>query len=224
MIPYFDYQFRVIVIGDSMVGKSSFLRTFVEGRFSNVCDPTVGVDFYSRTVRVRSDKYVKLQLWDTAGQEKFRSIAKSYYRNCVGVFILFDLTDRETFEHIPGWFEEALSSIRCPTPVFVIVGHKLDRCAERRVTKFEAECLAQRLGDLVYIETSSITGENIERSFEILAEAVYANVIRGEYRQLTSTGDWDGVKVSENAKLAASIAQQSLRMQSTNSESARGCC
>ncbi|KAF6768417.1 hypothetical protein AHF37_09705, partial [Paragonimus kellicotti] len=122
MIPYFDYQFRVIVIGDSMVGKSSFLRTFVEGRFSNVCDPTVGVDFYLQTVRVRSDKYVKLQLWDTAGQEKFRSIAKSYYRNCVGVFILFDLTDRETFEHIPRLFEEALSSIRCPTPVFVIVG------------------------------------------------------------------------------------------------------
>ncbi|KAF6768416.1 hypothetical protein AHF37_09704 [Paragonimus kellicotti] len=96
--------------------------------------------------------------------------------------------------------------------------------AFEQVTKFEAECLAQRLGDLVYIETSSITGENIERSFEVLAEAVYANVIRGEYRQLTSTGDWDGVKVSENAKLAASIAQQSLRMQSTNSESPRGCC
>ncbi|TGZ73888.1 hypothetical protein CRM22_001252 [Opisthorchis felineus] len=224
MVPYFDYQFRLIVIGDSMVGKSSFLRTFVEGNFSNVCDPTVGVDFYSRIVRIRSDKYVKLQLWDTAGQEKFRSIAKSYYRNCVGVFVLFDLTDRETYEHVPSWFEEALSSIRCLTPVVMIVGHKSDKQGDRQVTKLEAACLAERLGDLVYMETSSVTGQNIEKSFEIMAETVYNNMLRGDYQQLTSAGDWDGVKVSHNAALAASIAQQSLLQQYPDAETSRGCC
>ncbi|OON17375.1 Ras family protein [Opisthorchis viverrini] len=224
MVPYFDYQFRLIVIGDSMVGKSSFLRTFVEGNFSNVCDPTVGVDFYSRIVRIRNDKYVKLQLWDTAGQEKFRSIAKSYYRNCVGVFVLFDLTDRETYEHVPSWFEEALSSIRCLTPVVMIVGHKSDKQSDRQVTKVEAACLAERLGDLVYMETSSVTGQNIEKSFEIMAETVYNNMLRGDYQQLTSTGDWDGVKVSHNAALAASIAQQSLLQQYPDAETSRGCC
>ncbi|CAL8081956.1 unnamed protein product [Calicophoron daubneyi] len=227
MIPYFDYQFRVIIIGDSMVGKSSILRTFVEGNFSNLCDPTVGVDFYTRTVRLSCDKYVKLQLWDTAGQEKYRSIAKSYYRNCVGVLIMFDITDRETFEHVPGWYEEALCSIRCPTPVFLIVGHKADRSAERQVTKFEGECLAQRLGDHLYIETSSLSGQNIEKTFEILSENIYSNLKRGVYEQITSTGDWDGIKVVQNAALAASIAKQSLRVRDGDSEASSsrgGCC
>lgn len=76
MYPYFDYQFRVIIIGNSMVGKSTFLRTFAEGNFSKLCDPTVGVDFFSRTISMPNSKYVKLQLWDTAGHEKFR-----YYWN-----------------------------------------------------------------------------------------------------------------------------------------------
>ncbi|CAH8641976.1 unnamed protein product [Dicrocoelium dendriticum] len=224
MIPYFDYQFRVIIIGDSMVGKSSFLRTFVEGRFTNVCDPTVGVDFYCRTVRVQDDKYVKLQLWDTAGQEKFRSIAKSYYRNCVGAFILFDLTDRETYEHVPGWYDEAVCCVRSQCPVFVIVGHKADKADERQVTRMEAECLTQRLGDHVYIETSSVTGQNIEKSFRVMAESVYTNVIAGKYAMLSSMSDWDGVKVNPNATLAASIANQSLQFDQPHAETSGGCC
>nr|AAW25327.1 SJCHGC06553 protein [Schistosoma japonicum] len=87
MLPYFDYQFRVIIIGDSMVGKSSLMKSFVEGNFSPVSDPTIGVDFFSRTVRIQEEVFVKLQLWDTAGQEKFRSITPSYYRNWVGVIM-----------------------------------------------------------------------------------------------------------------------------------------
>ncbi|TPP57088.1 RAB39 member RAS oncogene family [Fasciola gigantica] len=226
MISYFDYQFRIIIIGDSMVGKSSFLRTFVKGTYSTVCDPTVGVDFYSRTVRVSGDKYVRLQFWDTAGQEKFRSIAKSYYRNCVGAFIMFDITDRETYENVPSWYQEALSSIRCTSPVVVIVGHKADRQAERQVTRLEAECLAQRLGDHQYVETSSVTGQNIEKSVQMMAEVVYRNVIDGFYEELSSTGDWDGVKVSQNAALAASIANQSLRIHNAEPEPSfgAGCC
>ncbi|CAH8858130.1 unnamed protein product, partial [Trichobilharzia szidati] len=183
MLPYFDYQFRVIIIGDSMVGKSSLMKSFVEGNFSSVSDPTIGVDFFSRTVRIQEEVFVKLQLWDTAGQEKFRSITASYYRNCVGVLIVFDLTDRETFDHVADWYEEARGSIKCSAPVFIIVGHKADRRDERQVSKMEAQSLAQRLGDYTYIETSSLTGQNIERAFELLAEGIYANVIKGSYNE-----------------------------------------
>merc|ERR1712013_237827 len=82
--PIYDYQFRLILIGDSTVGKSSLLRFFSDGKFAEVSDPTVGVDFFSRLVTVKGGARVKLQLWDTAGQERFRSITKSYYRNSVG--------------------------------------------------------------------------------------------------------------------------------------------
>ncbi|CAI2731485.1 unnamed protein product [Schistosoma spindalis] len=133
MLPYFDYQFRVIIIGDSMVGKSSLMKSFVEGNFTPVSDPTIGVDFFSRTVRIQEEVFVKLQLWDTAGQEKFRTITSSYYRNCVGVVVVFDLTDRETFDHVADWYEEARGSIKCSAPVFIIVGHKADRRDERQL-------------------------------------------------------------------------------------------
>ncbi|XP_044608973.2 ras-related protein Rab-39A isoform X2 [Equus asinus] len=105
------YQFRLIVIGDSTVGKSCLLHRFTQGRFpglrSPACDPTVGVDFFSRLLEIEPGKRIKLQLWDTAGQERFRSITRSYYRNSVGGFLVFDITNRRSFEHVKDWLEEA---------------------------------------------------------------------------------------------------------------------
>ncbi|CAH8596786.1 unnamed protein product [Schistosoma margrebowiei] len=224
MLPYFDYQFRVIIIGDSMVGKSSLMKSFVEGNFTPVSDPTIGVDFFSRTVRIQEEVFVKLQLWDTAGQEKFRTITSSYYRNCVGVVVVFDLTDRETFDHVADWYEEARGSIKCSAPVFIIVGHKADRRDERQVTKIEAESLAQRLGDYIYIETSSLTGQNIEKTFELLAEGIYANVIKGSYNELCAGGVWDGVKQGHNAALAASLASRSIQFDRNEPKPYGDCC
>ncbi|CAH8612225.1 unnamed protein product [Schistosoma rodhaini] len=224
MLPYFDYQFRVIIIGDSMVGKSSLMKSFVEGNFTPVSDPTIGVDFFSRTVRIQEEVFVKLQLWDTAGQEKFRTITSSYYRNCVGVVVVFDLTDRETFDHVAEWYEEARASIKCSAPVFIIVGHKADRRDERQVTKIEAEALAQRLGDYIYIETSSLTNQNIEKTFELLAEGIYSNVIKGSYNELCAVGIWDGVKQGHNAALAASLASRSIQFDRNEPKPYGDCC
>ncbi|XP_075752350.1 RAS oncogene family member Rab39 isoform X2 [Rhipicephalus microplus] len=104
--PIFDYQFRLILIGDSTVGKSTLLKAFTDGKFHDVCDPTVGVDFFARLIEVKKDVRVKLQLWDTAGQERFRSITRSYYRNSVGALLLYDITRRSTFEHLVDWLFE----------------------------------------------------------------------------------------------------------------------
>nr|XP_050028350.1 ras-related protein Rab-39B-like [Dermacentor andersoni] len=104
--PIFDYQFRLILIGDSTVGKSTLLKAFTDGKFHDVCDPTVGVDFFARLIEVKKDVRVKLQLWDTAGQERFRSITRSYYRNSVGALLLYDITRRASFEHLVDWLFE----------------------------------------------------------------------------------------------------------------------
>merc|ERR1712137_773180 len=110
-----------------MVGKSSLIRAFVDGKFSDVCDPTVGVDFFARIVDIRRDGVrIKLQIWDTAGQEKFRSITKSYYRNSVGVIFVYDITNQATFSHLHEWVEEAKAHIDQSRSAFVIVGHKSD--------------------------------------------------------------------------------------------------
>lgn len=125
--PY-HYQFRIIVIGDTMVGKSSLLRTFSEGTFGEM-EPTVGVDFFSKIIKIRPKQLqslnnnttsnneinnkiddtiiVKLQIWDTAGQERFKSIVTSYYRNSVGIILVYDVTNRESYNHLIDWFTEA---------------------------------------------------------------------------------------------------------------------
>ncbi|XP_045871542.1 ras-related protein Rab-39A isoform X2 [Meles meles] len=144
------YQFRLIVIGDSTVGKSCLLHRFTQGRFpglrSPACDPTVGVDFFSRLLEIEPGKRIKLQLWDTAGQERFRSITRSYYRNSVGGFLVFDITNRRSFEHVKDWLEEAKMHVQPFRIVFLLVGHKCDLASRRQVTREEAENLSADCG------------------------------------------------------------------------------
>ncbi|XP_041055310.1 ras-related protein Rab-39B-like isoform X3 [Carcharodon carcharias] len=144
------YQFRLIVIGDSTVGKSCLLRRFTDGKFSDVSDPTVGVDFFARLVEIEPGKRIKLQLWDTAGQERFRSITRSYYRNSVGGLLVFDITNRRSFEHVRDWLEEAKMHVQPYRIIFLLVGHKCDLATQRKVSKEEAEKLAAVSGAICW--------------------------------------------------------------------------
>ncbi|KAM6057366.1 ras-related protein Rab-39B isoform 1-T1 [Theristicus caerulescens] len=140
------YQFRLIVIGDSTVGKSCLIRRFTEGRFAQISDPTVGVDFFSRLVEIEPGKRIKLQIWDTAGQERFRSITRAYYRNSVGGLLLFDITNRRSFQNVHEWLEETKVHVQPYQIVFVLVGHKCDLDTQRQVSRHEAEKLAAAYG------------------------------------------------------------------------------
>ncbi|NWI64302.1 RAB42 protein, partial [Todus mexicanus] len=159
---------RVIVLGDAAVGKSSLLRCFAEGPGAGGATPgpTVGVEFYSRTVPLPPAGKAKLQLWDTAGQERFRSITRSFYRSAAGVLLVFDLTNRASFEHVPEWHREAAGER--PPPAFVLVGHKSDLVAERAVSAEEAGLLAATLG-MAFVETSARGNLNVELAFQLLA-------------------------------------------------------
>ncbi|NXL00984.1 RAB42 protein, partial [Mesembrinibis cayennensis] len=159
--------FRVIVLGDAAVGKSSLLRCFAEapGEGAATPCPTVGVEFYSRTVPLPNAGKAKLQLWDTAGQERFRSITRSFYRSAAGVLLVFDLTNRASFEHVPEWYREAAGD---RPPAFVLVGHKCDLAAERAVSAEEAGHLAATLG-MAFVETSARGNLNVELAFQTLA-------------------------------------------------------
>nr|XP_047934164.1 ras-related protein Rab-39A [Anser cygnoides] len=186
------YQFRLIVLGDSTVGKSCLLHRFTEGRFPGPLhsDPTVGVDFFSRLVEIEPGKRVKLQLWDTAGQERFRSITRSYYRNSVGGLLVFDITNRRSFEHVKDWLEEAKMHVQPFQIVFLLVGHKCDLVSQREVTREEAEKLSSAFG-MKYIETSAKDATNVEESFTILTRDIYELVKKGE---ITIQDGWEGVK------------------------------
>lgn len=188
--PIFDYQFRLILIGDSTVGKSSLLKAFTEGRFAEVSDPTVGVDFFARLVEVKDGTRVKLQLWDTAGQERFRSITRSYYRNSVGALLVYDITKRSTFEHMPEWLFEAKRHIEPHKAVFQLVGCKHDMETEREVSQEEAQQLAD-FYNIGFLETSAKSGMNVEDAFTRIAQEIYHHLQSGE---LKVEDGWDGIK------------------------------
>ncbi|XP_011305128.1 ras-related protein Rab-39B [Fopius arisanus] len=191
--PFFDYQFRLILIGDSTVGKSSLLKYLTDGKFAELSDPTVGVDFFAKLLDLDDGTRIKLQLWDTAGQERFRSITKSYYRNSVGALLVFDVCNRRSFEHIPQWMMEARRYIEPHRPVFALVGCKLDVIAQgrrRQVSEEEARSFADQNG-MEYIETSAKTGMRVTMAFRTVSQEVYNRIQTGEYKV---EDGWDGVK------------------------------
>ncbi|XP_009095778.1 ras-related protein Rab-39B-like [Serinus canaria] len=192
MEPRWQYQFRVIMLGDSTVGKSSLLQRYTEGIFLDTVNQTVGVDFYVQFVELEPGLQVKLQFWDTAGQERFRSVTRSYYRNSAGGMLLFDITNRTSFESIRQWHQEVTDTIQPFRMVFLLVGHKSDLAEQRQVGQREAEKLAASLG-VQYVETSAKDASNVVQAFRMLTVAIYQALQTG---QLVATEAWDGVKSS----------------------------
>ncbi|GFS41749.1 ras-related protein Rab-39B [Trichonephila inaurata madagascariensis] len=211
--PIFDYQFRIIVVGDSTVGKSALLRAFTEGKFSEICDPTVGVDFFARLIEVRDGIRVKLQLWDTAGQERFRTITWSYYRNSVGALLLYDITRRSSFDHLIEWLFEARRHIEPGRAVFEVVACKVDLEGSRVVSTEEGKAFAESHG-LSFIETSAKTGYNLENTFTNISQQIYDKIQSGE---LKMQDGWDGIRTG------FSRSENTVRLMEAEVER-DGCC
>merc|ERR1719460_683102 len=150
----YSYLFKFIIIGDEAVGKTCLLLQFTDKRYRTTHQVTVGVEFGSKTVDV-GGKLVKLQCWDTAGQDRFRSIVRSYYRGAAGALLVYDITRRESFEHVSQWIAEARQNAD-PDLVITLVGNKCDKASERQVSFEEGQHFAQRYG-LYFTETSAVT-------------------------------------------------------------------
>lgn len=185
----FQYQFRLIMIGDTTVGKSSLLQQFKEGCFNRDISLTVGVDFHAKIVYVRGQP-IKLQLWDTAGQDRFRAIVRAYYRNAVGGLLVFDIGNRESFANLRVWLEDAKKYAEPHEPVFLLLGNKNDQEKYREVTKDEGLRFAQE-HNMEYIEASAKTGANVEEAFLRVTQRIHFLVEEGTIKLQDG---WDGVK------------------------------
>jgi len=170
----YDYLFKLLIIGDSGVGKSSLMNRFSDNVFSESYINTIGVDFKIRTIEVNG-KMIKLQIWDTAGQERFRTIVSSYYRGAHGIMIVFDITDKESFYNVKMWSEEikkyASSNVKT-----ILIGNKADFESKRQVEYSEAKEYADS-NNMNYFETSAKTALNVEKSFFELASLLINNVV-----------------------------------------------
>jgi Ras-related protein Rab-1A len=162
----YDYLFKLVLIGDSGVGKSCLLLRFADDAFTESYISTIGVDFRFRTVKI-DKKTVKLQIWDTAGQERFRTITSAYYRGADGIIMVYDVTSMESFEHVNDWLKE-VNRYAAEGTVKLLVGNKSDRTADKVVTEEQAKEFADELG-IAFLETSAKSAKNVEEAFLTMA-------------------------------------------------------
>ena len=165
-----DIVYKVLLLGDSSVGKTCFLLRYCDKSFQDAHLSTIGLDYRLKTMTLKSGKNIKLQIWDTAGQDRFRAITKNYYKGSHGIILIYDVTNVQTFENVKQWVsqirEEASANV-----IIYIAGNKIDMEEERKVNKEEGEKLAEELG-FPFVETSAKSGININETFEDLVERI----------------------------------------------------
>ncbi|CEM14028.1 unnamed protein product [Vitrella brassicaformis CCMP3155] len=166
----YDYLFKIVLIGDSGVGKSNLLSRFTRDEFNLESKSTIGVEFATKSVPVNG-KTIKAQIWDTAGQERYRAITSAYYRGAVGALLVYDISKRQSFENIDRWLKE-LRDHADPNIVILLVGNKADLKHLRAVTQDEAASFAEQQG-LACIETSALDSMNVETAFHRILSEIY---------------------------------------------------
>ena len=177
----FETLIKIVIIGDSGVGKSNFLFKFVEGQFSPLHVATVGFDYKSKIVDLPvSKKKVKLQIWDTAGQEKYMSVNKNLFQKVQGIILMYDLTKRETFDRLKIWLN-IIKQMTNEMPI-ILVGNKLDEENNtengRIVETTEGEALAKE-NEFQFLEASGLNGMNVEKVFNTISEQIIKNLQEG---------------------------------------------
>ncbi|XP_076945311.1 ras-related protein RGP1-like [Bidens hawaiensis] len=165
-----DYVFKIVLIGDSAVGKSQLLGRFARNEFSLDSKATIGVEFQTKTM-VIDHKNVKAQIWDTAGQERYRAVTSAYYRGAVGAMLVYDITKRQSFDHIARWLDE-LRGHSDNNIVIMLIGNKSDLDSTREVTTVDAKEFAEREG-LFFMETSALEATNVEPAFVTILTEIY---------------------------------------------------
>lgn len=185
----YKYLFKYILVGDSGVGKTCLLLQFTDKRFNSIHDVTIGVEFGSKTLRVpvnvsgtstiaKATIIVRAQIWDTAGQETFRSITQSYYRNATIVILVYDITRRSSFNHIDKWYNECKEQSGDRSLCLILVGNKSDQEYRREVSTKEAKEYADS-HDMLFIETSAMKSIGVENVFMLPAQKICSDLESG---------------------------------------------
>jgi len=239
-------SYRVLMLGDSKVGKSSIMRRFVEDDFDFNFSSTIGIDYKRTTVTMQDGCQVKLQIWDTAGQERFRGLAKHYYRGAHVAVVVYDVTDSSTLMNVPFWLNDIKNnSEEASDIIHVLVGNKVDCEGERKVEYGMGETLASS-NDTEFFETSAFTGQNIKELYTRIAQLIHQRSSSQMKRRSGEGGDsqpirvrrepavdqsWDVVNLAEAAQTSSGVSSSSRKSkagiktqsQRTNTNKS-GCC
>lgn len=174
----FYYKIKLIIVGDAGVGKTNLIHRFAKGEFKNDYHLTIGMDFLSQNIQV-DDKYFSLEIWDTAGSEKFKSITKGFYNNSTSVIVVYDITDEKSFISISNWIEDVKNYSNKKVDI-VLVGNKNDLIHQRVISKEDGQEMSIK-NEMRFYECSALTGENVENIFLDICKNISKNIDEGKY-------------------------------------------
>lgn len=189
----YDFLFKVVLIGDSGVGKTCLLARYRRDEFTYDTKHTIGVEFGTKELQIKG-RTVKAQIWDTAGQERYRAITKAYYRGAVGALLVYDITDRETFNNLKRWLSEVQGHADRDIQL-MLVGNKSDMESARAVSIDEGKAFAEQHG-LYFVESSALKGEAVNHAFEYVIEKIFdhhvtrVKTLEAESKVMEENGDF----------------------------------
>ena len=194
----YDYIFKVLLLGNSDVGKSSLLLRFVDSLWNDAFVPTIGVDFKVKTLEINNKK-VKMQIWDTAGQERFRTVVSTYFRGAHGILLLYDVTNRDSFKNLENWLIE-IEKNSSDKVLKILLGNKCDLSDDRQIPTEEGQAFAIRNG-MEFMETSAKMNTNVSEAFETLGKLMIEFNSKGNNK--TQSGEGKSLKANSGKDLNA---------------------
>ena len=190
----YEMMFKVVLVGDSFVGKTNIMSKYIKNEFHEDSKATVGVEFGSKQFTVEGHS-IKAQIWDTAGQERYKAITSAYYKGAKGAFIVYDVTRKQTFDSVEKWVND-VTAVADKKITIILIGNKCDLEDQRQITKEQGEEKANKL-ELAFLETSAFSGENLDKAFDMMINEVYKKC----HEELLAEGDVDIIEGGKDINL-----------------------
>ena len=201
-----DYKLKIVIVGDSGVGKTNLIRRFIANEFNINSKATVGVEFSSKAFKI-NDKIFKIEMWDTAGQERYKSMTAAYYKGAKGALIVYDTTNARSFENVEKWLSE-IKEKSSKDIKLIIIGNKIDLKESKAVTTEQALSKAKELGSPL-METSALDSTNVKEAFYDLLKEMYLEVSKA-------------LEIVENQNLAKN--KNGIQLETNEQKKKKGCC
>jgi small GTP-binding protein len=190
----YEVMFKVVLVGDSSVGKTNIMSKYLKNEFHEDSKATVGVEFGSKQFTVDGHQ-IKAQIWDTAGQERYKAITSAYYKGAKGAFVVYDITRKQSFDSVDRWIND-IKAAADKNLTIIIIGNKCDLEDQRQVNKEQGEEKAKS-NEVAFMETSAFSGENLDKAFEKMVNEVFKKC----HEEMTSEGETSPVGPSEDISL-----------------------